>query len=601
MELARRPPHPRSALTTVELSVAIRRPLTIAVPGRTLENAYTRLGNVAERQANKLAHAFGRGPLAAHEHIERFMGVYSACEAKLEEINKKPPEELQRYCSRLLEYAFPTKSAVTQMDCFKCIVSLITRYAGFRAIFLGCPRLGRLNPTSDELVQFWGRSDGFGTLQDFTFDLGFAAECLAERTVSVIVETALAKGPLWRLDVGPLGLNVIEQLIVSSGCEGTSKYSASLAIRYLGGIVARLSFWLQDGPVFDTTVTKLLVAADGLLKDLGIDSDAGAEETSPVDSDVEGIDLLCEAIVAGVLWRTSHQAPNRIVSSEHDWVDGFTNFVTLLRYPRAEDTLPFAWECATNEEMNRLQPVLYSSKEWETFELESLDSPSLTYSPSPSRQRDRREPHPSTKMTSTPPNLSQMARPKLSRAPAKDRKDSFSLQRWVLLKNYIIQTISPSSKTSMRHAKSPQSKSPSPSASQDSRLLDSNALAETASAPEHPSTPPATPPRTSSPSEPVRDRLFAAISKLESTRQAELTDQLMSLSKRERAMCLFNVEVLRAKIADAKLVLESGEDNASSKEIMPNTPRPKKTANPTSPPTTPNATVSSSRRTVELH
>nr|GAT54681.1 predicted protein [Mycena chlorophos] len=185
----------------------------------------------------------------------------------------------------------------------------------------------------------------------------------------------------------------------------------------------------------------------------------------------------------------------------------------------------------------------------------------------------------------------------------------------------------------IRHAKSsrPQSKSPSPSASQDSRLLDPNALAATASAPEHPSTPVsvnaslATPPRTSSPSGSVpptseRDRLFAAIGKLESTRQAELTELLMSLPKRERAMCLFNVEVLRAKIADAKLVLESDEEDASSKKEMiqpvPNTPQPKKTANPTSPqtpdlssrgpsatsspaPATPNTTVSSSGYTVE--
>ncbi|KAF7318792.1 Catabolite degradation [Mycena chlorophos] len=354
MALARTSPHPHSTLTTVELSVAIRRPLAVAVPGRTLENAYTRVGNVAERQANKLAHAFGMGPLAVHEHIEKLMGMGDERDARLEEINKKPPEKLQRYCNRLLEHAFPTKSAVTQMDCFKCIVSLITRYAGFRAIFLGCPRLGRANPTSDELVQLWGRSDAFGTLQDFTFDLG---------------------GPLWKLDVDQFGLNVIEQLIVSSGCEGTSKYSASLAIRYLGGIVACLSFWLQDGPVFDTTVTKLLVAADGLLKDLGIDSNLAAEEASPVDSDVEGIDLLCEAIVAGVLWRASHRAPDRIVSSEHDWMNGFTKFVTLLRHPCAESTLPFAWERATSEDWNQLQPVSYSLKEFKIFRQESLESP----------------------------------------------------------------------------------------------------------------------------------------------------------------------------------------------------------------------------------
>ncbi|GLB42130.1 putative RNA recognition motif containing protein [Lyophyllum shimeji] len=119
------------------------------------------------------------------------------------------------------------------------------------------------------------------------------------------------------------------------------------------------------------------------------------------------------------------------------------------------------------------------------------------------------------------------------------------------------------------------SKSPSPAASQDSRLLDPNAPA-TASAPEHPSTPisvsPAlsSPPRTSSPSGSVpptseRDRVFAAVSKLESSRQTELTDLLMSLPKRERAMCLFNVEVLRAKLLDAKMVLDSDDGTEDQK------------------------------------
>jgi polyadenylate-binding protein len=127
-------------------------------------------------------------------------------------------------------------------------------------------------------------------------------------------------------------------------------------------------------------------------------------------------------------------------------------------------------------------------------------------------------------------------------------------------------------------------KSPSPSASasasQDSRLLDPNALNATASAPEHPSTPISvsaslsTPPRTSSPSGSVpptseRDRMQAAVCKLESARQAELTDLLMSLPKRERALCLFNVEVLRAKLADAKMVLES--DDADDEQLAQST------------------------------
>ena len=121
-------------------------------------------------------------------------------------------------------------------------------------------------------------------------------------------------------------------------------------------------------------------------------------------------------------------------------------------------------------------------------------------------------------------------------------------------------------------AVTPPEKTPSPANSQDSRLLDTNALNATASAPEHPSTPISvaaslpTPPRTSSPSGSVapataseRERVLAAVTRLEPERATDLTDLLMSLPKRERAMCLFNVEVLRAKLVDAKAVLDSDD------------------------------------------
>ncbi|PCH35274.1 hypothetical protein WOLCODRAFT_166169 [Wolfiporia cocos MD-104 SS10] len=139
-------------------------------------------------------------------------------------------------------------------------------------------------------------------------------------------------------------------------------------------------------------------------------------------------------------------------------------------------------------------------------------------------------------------------------------------------------------------------KSPSPSASQSSHNLDMNAPNATASAPDHPSTPLSmpttlsTPPRTESPSGSVaptseRDRMAAAVRKLESAQAAELTELLMSLPKRERAMCLFNVEVLRAKIADAKMVLEvddGEEEQAAQAPVLepPVTPQARKIATP---------------------
>ena len=128
---------------------------------------------------------------------------------------------------------------------------------------------------------------------------------------------------------------------------------------------------------------------------------------------------------------------------------------------------------------------------------------------------------------------------------------------------------------------------PSPAPSQDSRLLDPVTSAAIASAPEHPSTPVsipgsvATPPRTSSPSGSLhitseRERMVQAISRLEKSQIAELTDLLMSLPKRERALCLFNTEVLRAKIADAKIVLEAAEEESTpASATIPVTPQKK--------------------------
>lgn len=141
-------------------------------------------------------------------------------------------------------------------------------------------------------------------------------------------------------------------------------------------------------------------------------------------------------------------------------------------------------------------------------------------------------------------------------------------------------TLRPSKASTPAKSKSP---SPSPAASQgdsQSISLDPNAPNATASAPDHPSTPlsmPATlstPPRTESPAGSVaptseKDRMAAAVNKLEPSRGAELTELLMSLPKRERAMCLFNVEVLRAKIADAKMVLDANDDDEEEQAASP--------------------------------
>ncbi|CUA76895.1 Polyadenylate-binding protein, cytoplasmic and nuclear [Rhizoctonia solani] len=117
------------------------------------------------------------------------------------------------------------------------------------------------------------------------------------------------------------------------------------------------------------------------------------------------------------------------------------------------------------------------------------------------------------------------------------------------------------------------------------------------SAPEHPSTPVslagsrASPPRTSSPSGSAmfaldgsklseRDRLARAVSKIEPKKAQEITDLLLSLNRKERALCLFNTEYLRSKVTEAKDIIEvlnldeKVEDDAAQKaKAAPTTPK----------------------------
>jgi polyadenylate-binding protein len=111
-------------------------------------------------------------------------------------------------------------------------------------------------------------------------------------------------------------------------------------------------------------------------------------------------------------------------------------------------------------------------------------------------------------------------------------------------------------------------------ASTSSTLLDPQTLAATASAPEHPSTPVsfnpsvATPPRTASPTgsfatagQGEKERLYNAVARLEPQNATEITDLLLSLNKKERALCLFNADYLKSKVESAKNILSVLEDD----------------------------------------
>lgn len=100
-----------------------------------------------------------------------------------------------------------------------------------------------------------------------------------------------------------------------------------------------------------------------------------------------------------------------------------------------------------------------------------------------------------------------------------------------------------------------------------------------ASAPEHPSTPVSYPPsisdvpRTSSPAGSIalgseKDKILLSVSRVYPAKAAEITDLLLSLPKKERAMCLFNPEYLRNKVAEAVAVLEADDDREAMEPVV---------------------------------
>lgn len=61
-----------------------------------------------------------------------------------------------------------------------------------------------------------------------------------------------------------------------------------------------------------------------------------------------------------------------------------------------------------------------------------------------------------------------------------------------------------------------------------------------------------------------RDRLLQAIRKIDVSRADEVVDLLASLPKKDRALCLFNSDVLRSKMKEAMDVLRALDDDGPS-------------------------------------
>lgn len=99
-----------------------------------------------------------------------------------------------------------------------------------------------------------------------------------------------------------------------------------IAIRYLGGILALPSFWLQTGTIHESVVKKLFARTTILLQDLGVDSQ---EDVNVLTSDVDGLDIFCHALLMGVQsWMTGKSSAD---FTGETWYPGLLAAMHLLQ------------------------------------------------------------------------------------------------------------------------------------------------------------------------------------------------------------------------------------------------------------------------------
>ncbi|KAJ7104865.1 hypothetical protein C8R44DRAFT_886895 [Mycena epipterygia] len=333
-------------------------PAAFTGPGKTLHEMYSTLGARAEKHANRAAHSLGLGPVAVTERIRIFFGDGGERESALSDLRDRIPRRLQKDCGRLMKYALPSESSAMQLEAFKSLVALTTRYPGSRRVFLDCECLKDVGTQENDIALLWDRPVDLCEEQ-WHFHRNFSAACVADLDIHAMIEDIPPRSLGSVLDQSA-GLSLIERLVVASECEGNSTFSRFIAIRYLGGILDLPSFWLQSGTMFRAVAQKLLVRATLLLRDLGVDSGRPDESPPGIPSDVEGIDILCEVLLAQIqTWLPDRPSPT--ITGEA-WYPSLYDVLQLLRQPKTEDLLPRSWALATAPKLRQLVPSEYQTR-----------------------------------------------------------------------------------------------------------------------------------------------------------------------------------------------------------------------------------------------
>ncbi|KAJ7767948.1 hypothetical protein DFH07DRAFT_808170 [Mycena maculata] len=341
--------HP-TAITREEAKEKWALALSLA-PGRTLNAVYSTCGRVLETHANRLAHHLRLGPESVSHSITSFFRTKEERLDWLVRIRDEIPPRLKRDCSRMIKYTLPSESPKTQLQAFKRIVAQVTFYPGLRLLFIRSKRLQwrdvPIGPISQEAISgLWDRPN-WAPDDEWAFWRTFAATCLSDTSVSAIIEKNSVPDLTKCQDEG---LCVIELLIIShdSGFGPASSFSDALCIRYLAGILDLPRFWLEPGSVHSDVARKLCIKMVQVLKDIGVDDIPSTESMKPESPfDYEGVDLLAEKIVAGIIgWFSELELAAWILQP---WYPHFREVIQLLRWPRSALLLPGSFTRATSD------------------------------------------------------------------------------------------------------------------------------------------------------------------------------------------------------------------------------------------------------------
>ncbi|KAJ7686899.1 hypothetical protein B0H17DRAFT_1136568 [Mycena rosella] len=203
--LALEPLNSARSLTIRTHRALIHGSLSDPATGRTLNQVYSRIGQALGTQANRAAHCCGMGPRAVFQHIEAFFRSGTEWMDKLQELESNRRE-----------------TAETQMEAFKTIVTIATRYPGTRSLLLNAKDLTCIGRNLRAIGTIWAHTDECHS-PGWDFHCNFAAACLSDEDISsILAETSTRALGCAPDDSG--GITVIERLLVASECGCRYKY-----------------------------------------------------------------------------------------------------------------------------------------------------------------------------------------------------------------------------------------------------------------------------------------------------------------------------------------------------------------------------------------